>query len=207
MYSQKMVEQKTPDEALMKAYQQGDNKAFFELFSRHKNSVYSYIYRYTNNSEESEEIFQEVFIKLHRASPNYEPTAKFTTWLFTIVRNLCIDAHRKRKIRKNLSLDYQSDEDGRSFHDVIPSNDFGPDEKSADAEIGKILENALQQINADQREVFLMREKLGFKFEEIAQNLGVSVNTVKSRMRYALESLKKLLEKSGFKDLNPNFER
>lgn len=202
-----MVEQKTPDEALMKAYQQGDNKAFFELFSRHKNSVYSYIYRYTNNSEESEEIFQEVFIKLHRASPNYEPTAKFTTWLFTIVRNLCIDAHRKRKIRKNLSLDYQSDEDGRSFHDVIPSNDFGPDEKSADAEIGKILENALQQINADQREVFLMREKLGFKFEEIAQSLGVSVNTVKSRMRYALESLKKLLEKSGFKDLNPNFER
>ncbi len=202
-----MVEQKTPDEALMKAYQQGDNQAFFELFARHKNSVYSYIYRYTNNSEESEEIFQEVFIKLHRASPNYEPTAKFTTWLFTIVRNLCIDAHRKRKIRKNLSLDYQSDEDGRSFHDVIPSNDFGPDEKSADAEIGKILENALQQINADQREVFLMREKLGFKFEEIAQNLGVSVNTVKSRMRYALESLKKLLEKSGFKDLNPNFER
>ncbi len=202
-----MVELKTPDEALMKAYQEGDNKAFFELFSRHKNSVYSYIYRYTNNSEESEEIFQEVFIKLHRASPNYEPTAKFTTWLFTIVRNLCIDAHRKRKIRKNLSLDYQSDEEGRSFHDVIPSNDFGPDEKSADAEIGKILENALQQINADQREVFLMREKLGFKFEEIAQTLGVSVNTVKSRMRYALESLKKLLEKSGFKDLNPNFER
>jgi RNA polymerase sigma-70 factor (ECF subfamily) len=202
-----MFDSNTPDEALMAYYQKGDITAFEELFRRHKRSVYSYIYRYTGNPEESEEVFQNVFIKLHRASKDYIPTAKFTTWLFTIVRNLCIDRHRKVRLRNNVSLDDYKDESSRSLHDVLASETPLPDSQSSDVEIGRILEEALNHINEDQKEVFLMREKSGLKFEEIAQVIGVSVNTVKSRMRYALENLKKYLEKSGLEDLNPNPER
>ncbi|MFO1519707.1 MAG: RNA polymerase sigma factor [bacterium] len=195
------------DELLMEYYQKGDQTAFRELFRRHKKGVYNYIYRYTNNSEESEEIFQDVFIKLHRASPTYLPTAKFSTWLFTIVRNLCIDSHRKRRLRHNVSLDDYEENETRPLYEVIASEERSPDNRSSDSEIGKILDEALSQINEDQREVFLMREKTGLKFEEIAETIGVSVNTVKSRMRYALENLKKYLEKSGYKELNPNLKR
>lgn len=202
-----MIDSNTSDECLMEFYQKGDEEAFRELFRRHKKGVYNYIYRYTNSSEESEEIFQDVFIKLHRASPNYIPTAKFTTWLFTIVRNLCIDSHRKRRLRRNVSLDDYEEGATRPLYEVIASDDPAPDSRSSDAEIGKILEEALSRINEDQREVFLMREKTGLKFEEIAEVVGVSVNTVKSRMRYALESLKKCLEKSGYKELNPKRNR
>lgn len=202
-----MLESQIPDEELMVMYQKGDESAFQKLFTRHKRGVYGYILRYTHNEQESEEVFQDVFIKMHRAAPNWMPTAKFTTWLYTIVRNLCIDVHRKKKIRKTLSLDDTGADDERSLYDVIPSDEPRPDSQSSDMEIGKVLEDALAKINPDQREVFLMREKTGLKFEEIAEVLGVSINTVKSRMRYALETLKKILEKSGYKDLNPNFER
>ncbi len=202
-----MLEGHTPDEELMAQYQQGNQSAFFQLFKRHKRGVFSYILRYTGNEQESEEVFQDVFIKLHRAAPTWQPTAKFSTWLYTIVRNLCIDVHRKKKIRKTLSLDEKGDNEERSLYEVIPSEDPRPDSQSSDAEINQVLEKALAGINPDQREVFLLREKNGLKFEEIAEVLGVSVNTVKSRMRYALENLKKYLEKSGFKDLNPNHGR
>lgn len=203
-----MLNSQISDEELMAQYQKGDNSAFQEIFRRHRRGVYGYILRYTGNEQESEEIFQDVFIKMHRAAPNWVPTAKLSTWLYTIVRNLCIDVHRKKRIRHTVSLDEKKEDgDDRSLYDVIASDEARPDHESSDREIGKILEEALSKINEDQREVFLMREKSGFKFEEIAEILGVSVNTVKSRMRYALEGLKKCLEKSGYKDLNPNYER
>ncbi len=191
----------------MEIYQKGDETAFRELFRRHKNGVYHYIYRHTSQSEDSEEIFQTVFVKLHRAAPQYSPTAKFTTWLYTIVRNLCIDHHRKKRSRYPLSIDALNEETHRSLHDVLSSHAPDSEDQLGDQEIGKVIEEILTKINEDQREVFLMREKAGLKFEEIAKILGLSVNTVKSRMRYALESLKKLLEKSSLRDLKLNARR
>ncbi len=192
------------DEELMTAYQRGDVQAFRILFQKHQRGVFNYIYRYTGSRDESEEVFQDVFMKLHRAAATYQPTAKFSTWLYTIVRNLCIDVHRKKRLRHNVSMDEPLYEDARTLHDVIAAEKPAPDSKSSDQQVGKIVEEALAQINEDQREVFLMREKAGLKFEEIAELTGVSVNTVKSRMRYATESLRKYLEKTGYEDLNPN---
>lgn len=193
----------TTDESLMLLYQKGDENAFAELFKRYKQPVYSYLVRYTGSASESEELFQDVFIKIHRAAPDYFPTAKFKTWLYTIVRNLCIDHYRKQRLRHAVSMDEEKEGNAPSLHETIASEDPSPHQRSSDREIATILEQALKTINADQREVFLMREKTGLKFEEIAEILGVSVNTVKSRMRYALEALRKYLENSGFEDLDP----
>lgn len=192
---------KRSDEELMVAFQGGDVKAYEELVRRHRNGVYNFIYRFLGNSETAEEVFQEVFIKIHKAASRYTPNGKFTTWLYTITRNQCVDTFRRNKIREALSLETPTKgEDGR-LGDQMASDDIPQDVLSSAHQIEAVLDEALRRLNEDQREVFLLREKRGFKFEEIADMTGVSVNTVKSRMRYALEGLRRTLKQSRYREL------
>jgi RNA polymerase sigma-70 factor (ECF subfamily) len=196
-----MISRERSDEELMLAFQKGEVAAFEELVRRHQNGVFNFIYRFFNNREIAEEVFQEAFIKLHRAVERYEPKGKFSTWLYTIVRNQCVDTFRRRKIRQAISLDGKIDEDDRSLLDSIPDESIPSDVLSSAKEIEEILAFALSKLNADQREVFLLREREELKFEEIAEITGVSVNTVKSRMRYALETLRRVLKQSKYREL------
>lgn len=189
------------DEELMVDFQRGDQKAFEEIVMRHRHGVYNFILRFLGNPQTAEEVFQEVFIKIHRAADRYKPNGKFTTWLYTIARNQCVDTFRRQKLRETLSLDGGGREDEVRLLDTLPAEEVPPDILSSAKQISEVLELALQKLNPDQREVFLLREKEGFKFEEIAEITGVSVNTVKSRMRYALEGLKRTLKQSRFRDL------
>jgi len=192
---------KITDEELMLEFQKGDVRAFEELIKRHRNGVYNFIFRFLGNKETAEEVFQEVFIKIHRAVQKYAPNGKFTTWLYTITRNQCVDTFRRNKIREALSLDGNGREDETKLSDTIASDDIPPDVLSSAHEIEGVLGLVLEKLNTDQREVFLLREKQGFKFEEIAEMTGVSVNTVKSRMRYALEGLRRMLKQSRYREL------
>jgi len=185
----------------MLAFQGGEVRAFEELVQRHKHGVFNFIYRFLGNRETAEEVFQESFIKIHQAADRYIPNGKFSTWLYTIVRNLCVDTFRRKKIREAVSLDDRKDDDDRSLGDSIASNQVPADILSSAREIEGALEMALVKLNEDQKEVFLLREREGLKFEEIAEITGVSVNTVKSRMRYALESLKRALRQSKYREL------
>ena len=189
------------DEELMLDFQKGDVKAFEEILKRHRHGVFNFILRFLGNRETAEEVFQEVFIKIHKAADRYLPNGKFSTWLYTITRNQCVDTFRRLKLRETMSLDGSGREEETKLVDTIASDTVAPDILSSAHEIQTVLELALEKLNADQREVFLLREKEGFKFEEIAEMTGVSVNTVKSRMRYALEGLKKTLKKSRFREL------
>lgn len=192
---------KRSDEDLMLAFQAGEVRAFEELIRRHQGGVFNFIYRFLGNREIAEEVFQESFIKVHQAADRYAPNGKFSTWLYTIVRNLCVDTFRRKKIRETMSLDARKDDDDRSLADGIASDTIPADILSSAREIEHALELALAKLNEDQREVFLLREKEGLKFEEIAEVTGVSVNTVKSRMRYALEALKRALKQSRYREL------
>ena len=192
---------KRSDEELMVAFQAGEAPAFEELLKRHQNGVYNFIYRFLGNREVAEEVFQEAFFKVHQAADRYLPNGKFTTWLYTIVRNLCVDTFRRKKIRVTVSLDERRDEGEASLGDKIAADDIPADILSSAHQIENALETALAKLNDDQREVFLLREKEGFKFEEIADMTGVSVNTVKSRMRYALEGLRRALKQSKYREL------
>ncbi len=189
------------DEELMVAFQGGETPAFEELIRRHQNGVFNFIVRFLGNREVAEEVFQEAFLKVHQASDRYLPNGKFTTWLYTIVRNLCVDTFRRRKIREALSLDDRGNDGERNLADTIASDVVPADVLSSASEIEAVLEKSLAKLNEDQREVFLLREREGFKFEEIAEMTGVSVNTVKSRMRYALEALRRSLKQSKYREL------
>ncbi len=188
------------DEDLMVAFQRGDNRAFEQLVKRHQHGVYNFVLRFLGNRETAEEVFQEVFIKVCRASQSYTPNGKFTTWLYTIVRNQCVDTFRRQKVREAISLEGNKEEDLKLI-DTLASDDVAQDVLTSAHEIEGVLEFALSRLNEDQREVFLLREKEGLKFEEIAEITGVSVNTVKSRMRYALEGLRRSLKQSRFREL------
>src|SRR5215470_544740 len=183
------------DEDLMVLYQKGEVRAFELLLTRHRKPVYNFILRFVGDKETAEDLLQEAFMRVIKGAEAYKRQAKFTTWLYTIARNLCVDQTRRRKHRKHASLDAPMDtsDDSGSLMDVLPSNEMASDRKS------ETMQRAISALSDEQREVFLMREFLDMPFKQIADVVGVPENTVKSRMRYALEKLR--LELDEYKDL------
>lgn len=183
------------DEALMLAYKGGDVAAFEILVRRHERPVYNFILRSTGRKDTAEELLQEVFLRIVRSAPKYEQSAKFTTWAYTIARNLCIDRARKYRNRREYSLNNPvggaDAAGGASFQDqlVDEAGSAAPVEYERKIFLARLRE-ALDELPEDQREVFVMREVSGLKFREIAEILECPVPTVKSRMRYALEALR-----------------
>jgi RNA polymerase sigma-70 factor (ECF subfamily) len=189
------------DEDLMVRYQQGEVRAFEVLLGRHRKSVFNFILRYVGDKETAEDLLQETFMRVIKGADAYKRQAKFTTWLYTIARNLCVDQTRRRKHRKHASLDapMAADDDSGTLLDVLPSGEMASDRKSVNKQLYQRLQGAIGALSEEQREVFLMREFLDMPFKQIADVVGVPENTVKSRMRYALEKLR--LDLDEYKDL------
>lgn len=188
------------NETLMLRFRDGDVRAFEILLSRHRHSIFEFILRSVgpHNTAQAEDLTQETFLRVVKQAASYEQRAKFTTWLFTLARNLCIDASRRRKHRKAQSLD-ATDEEGGSLLDRTAAPDLAVDRQAIGRQLQGRLEAAIAELPEDQREVFLMRERADLSFKEIAEVIGVSENTVKSRMRYALEKLRGTL--SEYQDM------
>jgi RNA polymerase sigma-70 factor (ECF subfamily) len=185
------------DEALMAAYQKGDLGAFAELVARHEKRLWNFLRRFVRERTAAEDLLQEVFLRMIKSAPEWQPTAKVTTWLYTIARNLCTDHARRAVHRDAVSLDGHGDREGsgpRPLVDRLPAPMRGADSAVIDREIAARIDAAVAQLPLDQREVFLMREVMDMPFAEIALAVGSSEPTVKSRMRYALERLPVALE-------------
>jgi RNA polymerase sigma-70 factor (ECF subfamily) len=182
------------DEALMQRFQQGDSQAFRVLLERHRRGVYNFALRHVGNQTAAEDLLQEVFLRVVRGAHRYKLESKFTTWLYTIARNLCVDRARKMKFRRHRSLDQPVGKDeGIPLGDRIANTDAATDRNAIGSELKVQLAQAIATLREDQREVFVMREYSNLPFKEIAEIVGVPENTVKSRMRYALEHLRKAL--------------
>jgi RNA polymerase sigma-70 factor (ECF subfamily) len=184
------------DEALMAAYQKGDLGAFAELVARHEKRLWNFLRRFVRDRAAAEDLLQEVFLRMIKSAPQWQPSAKVTTWLYTIARNLCTDHARRAVHRDALSLDAsRSDDSGaRPLMDRIPAAVRGAESQAMDREIADRIDAAVAGLPVEQREVFLMREVMDLPFAEIAVAVGSSEPTVKSRMRYALERLRVALE-------------
>jgi len=189
------------DEQLMEAFRTGDARAFEVLVRRHRASVYNFILRYTGQRARAEDLLQETWLKVIRSAEAWEPKARFTTWVFTIARNLCVDSARKESYRQTDSLDAPAraaEAEGPALGESVSDDGSGDPERGAhNARLRPLLERALQSLPEEQREVFILREYSGVPFKEIAEVTGTSENTVKSRMRYALEGLRKRLAELG----------
>jgi len=191
-----MAQERT-DEELLAAYQQGDAGAFELLLRRHRAPLFSFLLRMLGDRERAEDLAQEAFLRIVKGAQAWEHRARFQTWLFTIARNLCVDASRRDRFRRADSLDAQGPDDEPAMVDSVPGGEIDPSRGAESARLRPVLQKALLGLPAEQREVFILREQAGVPFKEIAEMVGVNENTVKSRMRYALEGLRKALLAAG----------
>ncbi len=192
--------QAASDEQLMLAFKSGEARAFATLVTRHRNAVFQFILRSVGQPQRAEDLLQETWLKVVRNSGDYEPKAKFTTWVYTIARNLCVDLARKESARRfDQSLDQPLDDDnpGQSRGDTMVDEKVSTERAVHNLKLRPLIEKALRQLPEEQREVFVLREYQGIGFKEIAEIVNVNENTVKSRMRYALESLRGSLTQYG----------
>jgi RNA polymerase sigma factor (sigma-70 family) len=178
----------------MLAYATGGAAAFDALYARHKGPVYRYVLRHCGNAGVADELFQDVWMNVVRARASYLPTAKFTTWLYTLARHRLVDHWRANGQVGFVSID---DEDAGALHRVetIPGSRVDePETRVASNEIGRRLMQALAALPTVQREAFLLQQEGGMSLAEIAELTGAGEETVKSRLRYATAKLRAALE-------------
>lgn len=188
-----------PDEALMLRYQQGDRAAFALLVRRHQAALFNFALRQVRIPQVAEDVVQESFVRVVQNAADFKHEARFTTWIYTITRNLCIDHLRKRALRKHPSLDESRGEegDGPTLGEQTADPRASVEREATGMELKERILRAVDTLPDEQREVFLMREIANLPFKEIAEITSVPENTVKSRMRYALEHLRTALAAQG----------
>jgi RNA polymerase sigma-70 factor (ECF subfamily) len=185
------------DEVLMMQFQGGDQEAFAALVRRHKTPIFNFVLRQIHSRSTAEDLVQEVFVRVVHKASTFKHEARFTTWVYSIARNLCIDHLRKMSLRRHPSLDHAPGADserpplGDRLADSHPST--AADRSVISADIGERIVAAVDELPDEQREVFLLRQVGRIPFKDIATMTGVPENTVKSRMRYALERLQDAL--------------
>jgi len=185
------------DETLMVRYQRGDRAAFATLVRRHHRPLYNYVLRQLRKPQAAEDVTQEIFLRVVENANEFKHEARFSTWVYTIARNLCIDQLRKAVHRRHPSLDQPlgpGDEQSALGERVADARPVGDAERTAaSSQMMTIVTQLLDTMPDEQREVFLLREVANLPFREIAVVTGVAENTVKSRMRYALDRLRTAL--------------
>ena len=182
------------DEDLMLAYGAGEAGAFDTLYARHKGGVYRYLLRQCRNAGIADELFQDVWMNAIRVRASYAPTAKFTTWIYTLAHNRLVDHWRATGQMKIASIDDDENGEARDIVESIPgaANDE-PETRALSGELGAQLRDALDALPDEQRDAFLLQYEGGLSLAEIAELTGVGMETVKSRLRYATAKLRSAL--------------
>jgi RNA polymerase sigma-70 factor (ECF subfamily) len=171
------------DEQLMEAYCDGNVRAFDRLYERYRGPVYRYLLRHCRDESVCEELFQEVWLKLIRGARQWRTGEPLKPWLFRIAHNRLVDHWRSR----DAAADPLED-------NVVPMKGPTPDVVAHVRDCMERLKQLLSRLAAPQRDVFLLKEEGGLSLEQIAEVTGAGRETVKSRLRYALKSLRKGLE-------------
>lgn len=178
-----------PDEQLMELYRDGDAGAFDALYRRHKGGLYRYVFRLCKNQGVAEELFQDVWSNIIRSRERYQPSAKFTTFLYQVAHNRVID-HMRQTPGMVLSLDAADEADDPPAQLIPADPDGQPDVLAERKRLAESLVEKIAALPTLQREAFLLREEAGLSLEEIALATGVTAETAKSRLRYAVAKLR-----------------
>jgi RNA polymerase sigma factor (sigma-70 family) len=180
------------DEELMMRFGRGDAAAFEALYRRHEIRVWRYLKRNVSSRATADDLMQEVWFAVARDAARYVPSARFTTWLFTIAHNRMIDSVRTS--RRQSSLDVLGHEAAAVVEQLTAPRSAGPLALAVARDAGAALNRALETLPEEQREAFLLQIEGDLSVEEIAAITHSSFETVKSRLRYARGKLRELLK-------------
>lgn len=178
------------DFTLMERIGAGDHQAFRELVERHQNAVIGTVAKMLGNASESEDIAQQVFLRIWRNAKRYRPDAKFTTYLFTITRNLVFNESRRKSRKKEVSSD-EREENSNCLVEASP--DRQPDAELLQAELQQAVDAAIASLPETQRMAVVLRRYEQLSYEEIAETLELSVSAVKSLLFRARTTLRESL--------------
>ena len=185
------------DELLIERIKAGDMAAYNLMVIRHYDRIFSRVLQLLNNKQDAEEVTQDAFIRAHRGLENFRGDASFSTWLYQIATNLAHNRYWywfRRKRDQSISLDQPQCEDGcLTLENVMPCADENPAEAVVTQEFVDRVSGCMQYLNDKHKEVLILRNVKNLTYDEIAQQLDISVGTVKSRIARARESLRGLL--------------
>ena len=182
------------DKHIVAQARRGDLSAFEELVTRYEKRVYAIALRSSGSPEDAADITQEVFLKAWRSMESFRGDSGFSTWLFRITMNMCVDHARRRQTQPQTQPLVQGEEDDeRPIPDTAPT----PEEHLENSELGRELAAALDEVSDEHRRIVLLRDVSGMSYTEIAELLEISEGTVKSRLSRARIALRKILLKRG----------
>ena len=176
------------DIELMLRAKTGDDSAFTELMRRHYKGVVNYVYRFTNDRANSEDLAQEVFLRVYRSVKRYKPQAKFSTWLYKIATNLCITEVKSRNKEQSVSLDEMQENTG----DLGDSKSEDPSDLTFRREIGTAIFETLKSLPERERVAIILCKYEDLPYEEVAEVIGCTIGAVKT---YVHRGRMKLIEK------------
>jgi len=180
------------DEQLINEFKDGVNPAFDEIVFRYKDRLVNFLFRYTGNKDDSEDLAQDAFIKLYRSKHLYQEIAKFSTWFYTIAINIAKTYVKKKGKLSTLSISDYDPENEKDFD--IPANVIEPDEQANAVMENYYIQQAINSLDDTYREAIILRDIQDLDYEEIAKILEVPIGTVKSRINRGREKLKVMLK-------------
>lgn len=190
-----VADKQDPDAALMLRVKHGDTAAFEELVDKYKQPVINVLYRTLPDASEAEDLAQSVFLQVYKSARRYRASAKFSTWLFTITRNLCLNEIRRRRRHPADSLDGPVAEHGEEPRlQVRESSSPEPDVALVQEELQQKVELAISELPENQRIAMLLCREEDVSYESIADVLGCSLSATKSLIHRARETLKQKLK-------------
>jgi RNA polymerase sigma-70 factor (ECF subfamily) len=177
------------DQDLMLKYRNGDIAAFETLYRRHKGPLYRFLLRSAGNRDTAGELFQDVWTKIIGSKARYKPAAKFTTYMYTIAYNCLVDNTRRQQRAPQHGSGVTSTDPDR-IADPVAEN---PERIASQHQTAERFRIALERLPADQRDAFVLREEAGLSLIDIARVTGVTAETAKSRLRYAVRKLRQAM--------------
>lgn len=190
-----MAENLDPDAALMLRVKQGDAAAFTELVEKYKQPVINLIYRTLRDATEAEDLAQNVFIQVYKSADRYRVAAKFSTWLFTIARNLCLNEIRRRSRHPADSLDaVHPENEDQPLQQFEDRKTFAPPETLLQGELEQKIDEVLAELPENQRIALLLCRQEELSYEEMSEVLGCSLSATKSLIHRGRETLKEKLK-------------
>jgi RNA polymerase sigma-70 factor (ECF subfamily) len=184
---------------LVERAKSGDIEAFEQLIVGCQKKVFNIAYRMIGNYDDANELAQEVFLKAFRSIKKFKGDSLFSTWIYKVTTNVCLDEIRTRKKKVVISLDQEIEFNDREIKRQIPDNAPTPDMEAETNELKQIVNESIAQLNENYRSVIILRDIQGLSYGEISKVVNCPEGTVKSRINRARQALKKILQ--GKKEL------